>query len=158
MPLEVTVCLCRPQEASEDGEVLYEDGLLYFDESRKWRERYVVVRANHCLECHDGLEVSRQRPAAATGGTAGPWGHRRPLLHSPPLSSAAPQTFLKGVPPRHKLLPTGGAVFTTEEKYMAAVDQCFPDDCSTWELPVQNQRGFRTKRTGFCLDWVQAKL
>lgn len=41
------------------------------------------------------------------------------------------QTFLKGVPPRQKLLPTGGTVFTAEEKYMAAVDKCFPDDSST---------------------------
>ncbi|XP_075901339.1 protein Niban 1-like isoform X16 [Nelusetta ayraudi] len=90
--------LLKQKEVAEDGEVLYEDGLLYFDESRKWRERYVVVRANYCLECHDGLE-----------------------------------TFLKGVPPRHKLLPTGGAVFTTEEKYMAAVDKCFPDDSSVKE-------------------------
>uniref|UniRef100_A0A673W097 Niban apoptosis regulator 1a n=1 Tax=Salmo trutta TaxID=8032 RepID=A0A673W097_SALTR len=36
------------------------------------------------------------------------------------------QTFVKGVPPRHKLLPTGGTVLTTEEKYMAMVDKCFP--------------------------------
>lgn len=46
------------QEAPEDGEVLYEESVLYFDETRKWRERYLVVRANYCLECHDGLEVS----------------------------------------------------------------------------------------------------
>lgn len=46
------------QEAPEEAEVLYEEGLFYFDETRKWRERYVVVRANYCLECHDGLEVS----------------------------------------------------------------------------------------------------
>lgn len=57
MVLKVIDCPCHQQEAAEDGEVLYEDGLLYFDENRKWRERYVVVRANHCLECHDGLEV-----------------------------------------------------------------------------------------------------
>lgn len=36
------------------------------------------------------------------------------------------QSFVKGVPPLHKLLPTGGTVLTTEEKYMAMVDQCFP--------------------------------
>uniref|UniRef100_A0A673VZB7 Niban apoptosis regulator 1a n=1 Tax=Salmo trutta TaxID=8032 RepID=A0A673VZB7_SALTR len=36
------------------------------------------------------------------------------------------ETFVKGVPPRHKLLPTGGTVLTTEEKYMAMVDKCFP--------------------------------
>lgn len=43
--------------------VLYEEGLLYFDENRKWRERYVVVRANYCLECHESLQVSEKRPS-----------------------------------------------------------------------------------------------
>uniref|UniRef100_UPI003AB01939 protein Niban 1a isoform X1 n=1 Tax=Centroberyx gerrardi TaxID=166262 RepID=UPI003AB01939 len=85
--------LLKQREAPEEGEVLYEEGVLYFDDTRKWRERYVVVRANYCLECHDSLE-----------------------------------TFVKGVPARHKLLPTGGTALTTEEKYMAMVDKCFPDD------------------------------
>ncbi|XP_029905283.1 protein Niban 1a [Myripristis murdjan] len=85
--------LLKQREGPEEGEVLYEDAVLYFDDTRKWRERYVVVRANYCLECHDSLE-----------------------------------SFVKGVPPRHKLLPTGGTVLTTDEKYMAMVDKCFPDD------------------------------
>lgn len=123
--LKVVVCPCCQQEVAEDGEVLYEDGLLYFDENRKWRERYVVVRANYCLECHDGLEV---RTAATHHHQQGA---QPPPPHSPFSSPPPLQTFLKGVPPRHKLLPTGGAVFTTEEKYMAAVDKCFPDDSST---------------------------
>ena len=46
------------QEAPQEGEVLYEEVVLYFDDTRKWRERYVVVRANYCLECHESLEVS----------------------------------------------------------------------------------------------------
>ncbi|XP_068176338.1 protein Niban 1a [Antennarius striatus] len=87
--------LLKQMPALEEGEVLYEEGLFYFDETRKWRERYVVVRANYCLECHESLE-----------------------------------TFIKGVPPRQKLLPTGGTVLTTEDKYMAMVDKCFPDDSS----------------------------
>lgn len=90
--------LLKQREAAEEGEVLYEEGVLYFDETRKWKERYVVVRANYCLECHDGLE-----------------------------------TFVKGIPPRQKLLPTGGAALTTEEKYMAMVDKCFPDDTNVKE-------------------------
>lgn len=90
--------LLQQREAPEVGEVLYEEGVLYFDETRKWKERYVVVRANYCLECHDSLE-----------------------------------TFVKGVPPRQKLLPTGGTVLTTEEKYMAMVDKCFPDDTNVKE-------------------------
>ncbi|KAM9358278.1 protein Niban 1-like [Symphorus nematophorus] len=90
--------LLKHREAPEEGEVLYEEGVLYFDDTRKWRDRYMVVRANYCLECHDSLE-----------------------------------TFVKGVPPRQKLLPTGGTVLTTEEKYMAMVDKCFPDDTNVKE-------------------------
>nr|XP_046246975.1 protein Niban 1a isoform X2 [Scatophagus argus] len=86
------------KEAPEEAEVLYEEGVFYFDDTRKWRERYVVVRANYSLECHDSLE-----------------------------------SFVKGVPPRQKLLPTGGAVLTTEEKYMSMVDKCFPDDTNVKE-------------------------
>nr|XP_040039517.1 protein Niban 1a [Gasterosteus aculeatus aculeatus] len=90
--------LLKQRGAPEGGEVLYEDPVLYFDDTRKWRERYVVVRANYCLECHDGLE-----------------------------------SFVKGIPPRQNLLPTGGTVLTTEEKYMVMVDKCFPDDTSAKE-------------------------
>ncbi|KAM8874302.1 protein Niban 1a [Spinachia spinachia] len=90
--------LLKHREAPEEGEVLYEDHVLFFDDTRKWKERYVVARANYCLECHDGLE-----------------------------------TFVKGTPPRQKLLPTGGTVLTVEEKYMAMVDKCFPDDTSVKE-------------------------
>ncbi|XP_008279214.1 protein Niban [Stegastes partitus] len=90
--------LLKQREAPEEGEVLYEEGVLFFDDTRKWRDRYVVVRANYCLECHDSLE-----------------------------------TFVKGIPPRHKLLPTGGTVLTTEEQYMAMVEKCFPDDTNMKE-------------------------
>ncbi|XP_028301161.1 protein Niban-like isoform X2 [Gouania willdenowi] len=90
--------LLKQREALEDAAVLYEEGVFYFDDSRKWKERYVVVRANHSLECHDSLE-----------------------------------SFIKGVPPRHKLLPTGGAVLTSEDSYISMVDKCFPDDISVKE-------------------------
>ncbi|XP_056233846.1 protein Niban 1a isoform X1 [Seriola aureovittata] len=90
--------LLKQREAPQEAEVLYEEGVFYFDDTRKWRERYVVVRANYCLECHESLE-----------------------------------SFVKGVPPRHKLLPTGGTVLTTEERYMAMVDRCFPDDTNVKE-------------------------
>ncbi|XP_071202441.1 protein Niban 1a [Salvelinus alpinus] len=83
--------LLKQRGPPKAGEVLYEEQVLHFDYTRKWKERYMVVRANYCLECHDSFE-----------------------------------TFVKGVPPLHKLLPTGGTVLTTEEKYMAMVDQCFP--------------------------------
>ncbi|XP_008336322.1 protein Niban 1a isoform X2 [Cynoglossus semilaevis] len=90
--------LLKQRVAPQEAEVLYEESLFYFDDTRKWKERYVVVRANYCLECHEGLE-----------------------------------TYMKGVPPHHKLLPTGGSVLTTEEKYMAMVDKCFPDDTNVKE-------------------------
>ena len=45
------------QEPLKDGVVLYEEHVLHFDDSRKWRERYVVVRANYSLECHESYEV-----------------------------------------------------------------------------------------------------
>lgn len=61
------VCAFVEQEAPEEAEVLYEEGVLFFDETRKWRERYVVVRANYCLECHDGLEVSATAKPTNTG-------------------------------------------------------------------------------------------
>lgn len=50
-----------PQEALKEAEVLYEEHVLYFDETRKWRERYVVVRANYSLECHESYEVTATR-------------------------------------------------------------------------------------------------
>ncbi|KAK5906744.1 hypothetical protein CesoFtcFv8_004660 [Champsocephalus esox] len=90
--------LLNQKEATEEGEVLYEEAVLFFDQTRKWKEKYVVVRANYCLECHDNLE-----------------------------------TFLKGMPPRQKMLPTGGSVLTTEEKYMAMVDKFFTDDTNVNE-------------------------
>ncbi|XP_689912.4 protein Niban 1 [Danio rerio] len=37
------------------------------------------------------------------------------------------ESYTKGTPARHKLLPTGGAVLTSEEKYTAVVDKDFPD-------------------------------
>uniref|UniRef100_A0A8C7PG05 Niban 1/2/3 domain-containing protein n=1 Tax=Oncorhynchus mykiss TaxID=8022 RepID=A0A8C7PG05_ONCMY len=90
-PKEKIKQLLKQRGPPEAGEVLYEEQVLHFEATRKWEERYVVVRGNYCLECHNSFE-----------------------------------TFVKGVPPRHKLLPTGGTVLTTEEKYMAMVDKCFP--------------------------------
>ncbi|XP_010870795.3 protein Niban 1a [Esox lucius] len=83
--------LLKQKAPPKSGKVLYEEHVLLFDDTRKWKPRYMVARANYSLECHDSIE-----------------------------------TFIKGSPPRHTLLPTGGAVLTTEEKYMAMVDECFP--------------------------------
>ncbi|XP_051554492.1 protein Niban 1-like [Myxocyprinus asiaticus] len=37
------------------------------------------------------------------------------------------ETYTKGTPAQHILLPTGGTVLTSEEKYNAIVDKAFPD-------------------------------
>ncbi|XP_036410282.1 protein Niban 1-like [Megalops cyprinoides] len=84
--------LLKQREAPDDAKILYEGSVLHFDDSKKWKERFVVVRASYSLECHDSNE-----------------------------------TFLKGAPPRLRLLPAGGSVLMSEEQYMAAVDKAFPD-------------------------------
>ncbi|XP_061095654.1 protein Niban 1a [Conger conger] len=84
--------LLKQREPPKPAEVLYEENVLFFDDTRKWKERLVVVRANYSLECHDNYE-----------------------------------TFVKGAQPRYKLLPTGGTVLTSEEKYMVLVDKFCPD-------------------------------
>ncbi|XP_042574118.1 protein Niban 1-like [Cyprinus carpio] len=92
--------LLKQKEAPQASEVLYEDSMLYFDDNRKWKERFVVVRVDHSLELHDSQE-----------------------------------SYTKGTPARHKLLPTGGTVLTSEEKYTAVVDKAFPDPSGLKEEP-----------------------
>uniref|UniRef100_A0A8C7IQE9 Niban apoptosis regulator 1b n=1 Tax=Oncorhynchus kisutch TaxID=8019 RepID=A0A8C7IQE9_ONCKI len=84
--------LLKQREPLRPEEVLYQDSVLHYDDTGKWKERFVVMRANHSLECHDNQE-----------------------------------SFSKGVPARQRLLPTGGVVLTSEEKYTALVDKAFPD-------------------------------
>lgn len=45
------------QESLEASEVLYKDSMVHFDDNRKWRERFVVIRTDYSLELHDSLEV-----------------------------------------------------------------------------------------------------
>ncbi|KAG1969388.1 protein Niban 1 [Pimephales promelas] len=92
--------LLKQKEPLQASEVLYKDSMLYFDDNRKWKERFVVVRADYSLELHDSQE-----------------------------------SYTKGTPARHKLLPTGGAVLTSEEKYTAVVDKAFPDINGSKEEP-----------------------
>ncbi|XP_077076660.1 protein Niban 1a isoform X2 [Siphateles boraxobius] len=75
----------------ESGKVLYEEIVRYFDDGRKWKERYIVMRACHVLECHESYKA-----------------------------------FVKGAPPTHRLVPTGGTILTTEEQYMEMIDQACP--------------------------------
>ncbi|XP_073704764.1 protein Niban 1-like [Garra rufa] len=91
--------LLKQKEPLQASEVLYKDSVLFFDD-RKWRERFVVVRADYSLELHDSQE-----------------------------------SYTKGTPARHKLLPTGGTVLTSEEKYTAVVDKAFPDPNGSKEEP-----------------------
>ncbi|XP_055722043.1 protein Niban 1-like isoform X2 [Salvelinus fontinalis] len=84
--------LLKQREPLRPEEVLYQDSVLHYDDTGKWKERFVVMRANHSLEYHDNQE-----------------------------------SFAKGVPARQRLLPTGGVVLTSEEKYTALVDKAFPD-------------------------------
>uniref|UniRef100_A0A671P1I2 Protein Niban-like n=1 Tax=Sinocyclocheilus anshuiensis TaxID=1608454 RepID=A0A671P1I2_9TELE len=92
--------LLKQKESPHASEVLYKDSVLYFDDNRKWRERFVVVRADHSLELHDSQE-----------------------------------SYTKGTPACHKLLPTGGTVLTSEEKYTTVVDKAFPDLNGSKEEP-----------------------
>ncbi|KAJ8357198.1 hypothetical protein SKAU_G00199920, partial [Synaphobranchus kaupii] len=67
--------LLKQRAPPEDAEILYEESVLYFDDSRKWKERYVVVRANYSLECHDSNEsftkkVPPRHKIQPTGGSA----------------------------------------------------------------------------------------
>ncbi|XP_041648210.1 protein Niban 1a [Cheilinus undulatus] len=71
---EKSTQLLKQRECQETGAVLYEELILFFDETRKWKERYVVVRANYCLECHDSLETfvkgsPPRQTLLPTGGT-----------------------------------------------------------------------------------------
>ncbi|KAM4738541.1 protein Niban 1a [Anableps anableps] len=66
--------LLKQKDAPEEAIVLYEDGVWYFDETRKWKERYIVVRANYCLECHESLQsyvkgANALHKLLPTGGT-----------------------------------------------------------------------------------------
>ncbi|XP_026103514.1 protein Niban-like isoform X1 [Carassius auratus] len=83
--------LLKQRASPEPGKVLYEEHVLCFYGSRKWKDRYIVVRANYVLECYESYK-----------------------------------RFLKGSPPQHRLMPTGGTILTTEEKYMEMINQCCP--------------------------------
>ncbi|XP_073732457.1 protein Niban 1 [Misgurnus anguillicaudatus] len=66
--------LLKQKEPPQASEVLYKDSMLYFDDNRKWKERFVVVRADYSLELHDSQESYAKGKAApqkilTTGGT-----------------------------------------------------------------------------------------
>ncbi|XP_048831943.1 protein Niban 1-like [Brienomyrus brachyistius] len=95
---EAQTQLLKQREPPQATETLYSEKVLYFEDTRKWKERLVVVRGDYSLEYHDSYE-----------------------------------TLMKGLLPRYSLLPAGGTVLTSEEKYMALLDKCFPDPNSVSE-------------------------
>ncbi len=95
--------------------------MLYFDDNRKWRERFVVVRADHSLELHDSQEVKSYLWSFSHKGTFSD----RTFSWFCYISHI--QSYTKGTPARHKLLPTGGTVLTSDEKYTAVIDKAFTD-------------------------------
>ncbi|KAK7133675.1 hypothetical protein R3I94_015516 [Phoxinus phoxinus] len=81
----------KQRDLPESGKVLYEEIARCFVDGKKWKDRYIVMRACHVLECHESYKA-----------------------------------FVKGAPPTHRLVPTGGTILTTEEKYMEMIDQACP--------------------------------
>ncbi|XP_072547509.1 protein Niban 1 [Salminus brasiliensis] len=66
--------LLKQKESPQGSAVVYKDSVLHFDDSRKWKERFVVVRADYSLELHDSQEIfTKGSPARhtllLTGGT-----------------------------------------------------------------------------------------
>ncbi|XP_066517988.1 protein Niban 1 [Hoplias malabaricus] len=49
--------LLKQKEPPESSVVVYKDSVLHYDDSRKWKERFAVVRADYSLELHDSLET-----------------------------------------------------------------------------------------------------
>jgi len=45
------------QAPPESGKVLYEETVRYFDDGRKWKDRFIVIRACHVMECHESYKV-----------------------------------------------------------------------------------------------------
>ncbi|XP_058234521.1 protein Niban 1a isoform X2 [Hemibagrus wyckioides] len=66
--------LLKQRDPPEDSEVIYQESVLYFCDNRKWKEKFVVVRVNYSLECHESYETFMKGipplyKLPATGGT-----------------------------------------------------------------------------------------
>ncbi|KAK2863845.1 hypothetical protein Q7C36_002999 [Tachysurus vachellii] len=66
--------LLKQRDPLQEAEVVYQEPVLYFCDNRKWKERFVVVRANYSLECHESYEtfikgIPPLYKLPATGGT-----------------------------------------------------------------------------------------
>ncbi|KAB5539678.1 hypothetical protein PHYPO_G00091770 [Pangasianodon hypophthalmus] len=49
--------LLKQRDPPQEAEVIYQESVLYFYDNRKWKERFLVVRANYSLECHESYET-----------------------------------------------------------------------------------------------------
>ncbi|XP_017346878.1 protein Niban 1 [Ictalurus punctatus] len=49
--------LLKQKEPPQASDLVYKDSVLYFDDSKKWKERFVTVRADYSLELHDSQET-----------------------------------------------------------------------------------------------------
>ncbi|XP_060773418.1 protein Niban 1a isoform X2 [Neoarius graeffei] len=48
--------LLKQREPPQETEVIYREPIAHYD-NRKWKERFVVVRSNYSLECHESYET-----------------------------------------------------------------------------------------------------
>ncbi|XP_053345172.1 protein Niban 1a [Clarias gariepinus] len=49
--------LLKQRDAPEEAVVVYQESVLCFYDNKKWKERFVVVRASYSLECHESYET-----------------------------------------------------------------------------------------------------
>ncbi|KAF7700256.1 protein Niban 1 [Silurus meridionalis] len=66
--------LLKQKEPPQASDLVYKDSVLHFDDSKKWKERCVTVRADYSVELHDSQETfAKGTPARQilqlTGGT-----------------------------------------------------------------------------------------
>ncbi|XP_043941242.1 protein Niban 1 [Protopterus annectens] len=68
--------LLKHKNAEESGNVLYETELLHFaEELKKWKDRYIVIKNDYVVDCHDSKETFQKGVAPKmriqpTGGKA----------------------------------------------------------------------------------------
>ncbi|XP_060800262.1 protein Niban 1 [Neoarius graeffei] len=66
--------LLKQKEPQQASDLVFKDSVLHFDDSKKWKERFAIVRADYSVELHDSQETfAKGTPARQilqlTGGT-----------------------------------------------------------------------------------------
>ncbi|XP_062858556.1 protein Niban 1a [Trichomycterus rosablanca] len=49
--------LLKQRHPPQEAELLYFDNILYFDDNRRWKDRFAVIRASYSLECYESYET-----------------------------------------------------------------------------------------------------